>query len=189
MVLPKGTGIFGAATANIRENGKSEVITVDKFDRLNILSEDGKIQWNSVDRFGGTDNFYETKKKKHDDYRDDSPWRVYIPVRVLIKDLNGDGFPQIIVNKNDPTTRLFEKAKTYEKGEIYCLIWDEGDLVTSWKTRSFKGYIADFQVKDVDNDGNEELVFAVVGKDDTGEGISGLLSDKKISNVYFFKLF
>ena len=189
MVLPKGTGIFGAATANIRGNGKSEIITLDKFDRLNILSEDGKIQWNSPDRFGGTDNFYETKKKKHDDFRDDSPWRVYIPGRVLIKDLEGDGIPQIIVSRNEPTTRLFEKAKSYEKGEIHCLIWDQSELATSWKTRSFKGYIPDFQVKDVDNDGNEELVFAVVGPKDTGEGISGLLSDKKISNIYFFKLF
>ena len=189
MPFPKGTGIFGVATADIRGKGKSEVITVDKFDRLSILSEDGKIQWTSTDRFGGTDNYYDTKKKKHDDFRNDSPWRVFIPGRVLIKDLNGDGFPQIIVNKNDPTTRLFERAKTYGKGEIYCLTWDEGDLVTRWKTRPVKSYIADYQVKDVDNDGNEELVVAVVGSDDTGEGISGLLSDKKISNIYFFKLF
>ena len=189
MPFPKGTGILGVATADIRGKGKSEFITFDKSDRLSILSEDGKRQWTSIDRFGGTDNYYETKKKKHDDFRDDSPWRVYIPGRVLIKDLNGDGFPQIIVNKNDPTTWLFERARTYEKGEIYCLTWDESELATSWKTRAFKGYIADYQVKDVDNDGNEELVVAVVGSDDTREGISGLLSNKKISNIYFFKLF
>ncbi|MCJ7782606.1 MAG: FG-GAP-like repeat-containing protein, partial [Desulfobacterales bacterium] len=189
MVLPKGTGIFGAATANIRGNGKSEVLSFDKSDRLNILSEDGKIQWNSTERFGGTDNFYETKKQWYYDYRERYPWRVYIPGRVVIKDLEGDGIPQIIVNRNEPTTRILERARSYEKGEIYCLIWDESELATSWKTRSFKGYIPDFQVKDVDNDGNEELVFAVVGPDDTGEGISGALSDKKISNIYFFKLF
>ena len=174
---------------NIRGNGKSEIITLDRFDRLNILSEDGKTQWNSSDRFGGTNNFYETKKKWREDYRDDSPWRVYIPGRILIKDLEGDGIPQVIVNKNEPTTRLFEKARSYESGEIQCLVWDQPNLETSWKTRSFKGYIPDFQVKDVNNDGNEELVFAVVGPDETGEGISGVLSDKKISNIYFFKLF
>jgi hypothetical protein len=52
-----------------------------------------------------------------------------------------------------------------------------------------KGYIADYQVKDVENDGNEELVVAVVSRDDPGEGITGLVSRKTISNIYFFKLF
>ncbi len=189
MPFPKGTGIFGVATADIRENGKPEIIALDKFDRLSILSEDGKVQWTSADRFGGTTNYYDTKKKKHDDYRDDSPWRVYLPGRILVKDLNGDGIPQIIIYKNEPVTRLFEKARTYEKGEIYCLIWDEGDLVTSWKTRPVKTYIADYQVKDADNDGNDEVVLAVVTSEDSGEGISGLLSSKKVSHIYFFKLY
>lgn len=189
MDLPKGTNIFGAAMANIRGNGKPEIITIDKFERLNILSETGKTEWKSADRFGGTNNFYDTKKKKHDDFRDQSPWRVFIPGRILIKDLEGDGIPQVIVNKNEPVTRLSQRARTYETGEINCLIWDQSELATAWKTRSFKGYIPDFQVKDVDNDGNEELVFAVVGPDETEEGITGLLSDKKISSIYFFKLF
>jgi TolB-like protein len=188
MPFPKGTGIFGVAAADIRGNGKTEFITVDKFDRLSILSEDGKIQWKSFDRFGGTDNYYDTKKKQYYDYRESWPWRVYIPGRVLVKNLEGDGIPQIIVNKNEPTNRLFGRAKSYENGEIYCLTWDDGDLVTSWKTRPIRSYIADYQVKDVDNDGNEELVIAVVGTEDTGEGISGALSNKKISNIYFFKL-
>jgi TolB-like protein len=189
MPFPKGTGIFGVALADIRGTGKPDIIALDKFDRLDILSEDGKFRWRSTDHFGGTDTFYDTKKKKHDDYRDDSPWRVYIPGRILVKDLNGDGIPQIIVKKNELTTRLLERARSFEKGEIHCLIWDESDLATDWRTRALKDYIADYQVKDVDNDGNEELVVAVVGSEDTGEGISGLLSNKKISNIYFFKLF
>jgi hypothetical protein len=189
MPLLKGTGIFGVTTADFRVQGKPEIITFDKFDRLNILSEDGKLQWRSTDRFGGTGNYYDTKKKRRDDFRDESPWRVYIPGRVLIKDLSGEGIPQIIINKNEPTSRLFERVRTYEKGEIHCLIWDENDLVTLWKTRPMKGYIADYQVKDVENDGNEELVVAVVSRDDPGEGITGLVSRKTISNIYFFKLF
>jgi len=189
MPFPKEIGIYGVATADIRGKGKPEIIALDKYDRLNIFSEDGKIEWKSPGRFGGTGNYYDTKKKRKEDFRDDSASRVYIPGRVLVKDLNGDGIPQIIVNKNEPTTRLFERGKGYETGEIYCLTWDEGDLVTSWKTRPIKSYIADYQVKDVDNDGNEELVVAVVGSAPAGEGISGLLSDKKVSNIYFFKLF
>jgi TolB-like protein len=189
MPFPKETLIFGVAMADIRGEGKPEIITLDKFDRLNVLSEDGKTKWKSNDHFGGTDTFYDTKKKWREDYRDASPWRVYIPGRVLVKDLYGDGIPQIIVNKNELTTRLFEKARSFESGEIHSLIWNESDLVTDWKTRAFRDYVADFQVKDVDNDGNEELVFAVIGSEETGEGISGLVSRKTVSNIFFFKLF
>jgi hypothetical protein len=188
MPFPKETNIFGVAMADLRGEGKPEFITIDPFDRLNILSEDGKIKWKSDGRFGGTDTFYDTKRKKRDDYRDDSPWRVYINTRVLVKDLNGEGIPQVIVIKNELVTRLFEKARSFETGEIYSLVWDESGLVADWKTRPLKDYIADFQVKDVDNDGNEDLVVAVVGSEATGEGISGLLK-KTISNIFFFKLF
>ena len=190
MPVPKETNIFSLAIGDIRGKGKPEIITLDMYDRLNILSEDGKTQWRSSDRFGGTNNSYDTRRKKRDYYLDDSPWRVSIPGRVLLKDLNGDGTPQVIINKNEFTSgRMIERVKIYEKGEVDCLTWEENELTTTWKTRQINGYIADFQVRDVDNDGNEELVVAVVGPALTGEGISGAFSRKSTSNILFFKLF
>jgi hypothetical protein len=42
----------------------------------------------------------------------------------------------------------------------------------------------------VANDGNEELVVAVVAPPDTeGEGITTFFSKKSRSNIYFFKLY
>jgi TolB-like protein len=191
MPFPKGTIIFGLTMADIRGKGKPEIITLDQFDRLDILSENGKIQWTSSDLFGGTNNYYDTLKKRDENlYRSPPPWRVYIPGRILVKDLNGDGIPQLIVNKNDfGGGRIIERMKVYEKGEIRCLSWDENELTTNWKTREIKGYIADYQVKDVDNDGDEELVVASVGSAFAGEGISGAFSRKSTSNIFFFKLF
>jgi hypothetical protein len=191
MAFPKGTNIFGLAMADIRDKGKPEIINLDKFDRLNILSEDGKTQWRSGDLFGGTNNFYDTIKKMDEHYRGTPrPYRVYIPGRILVKDLNGDGIPQVIVNKNEfASGRIIERAKIYEKGEIRCLTWDENELTTNWKTREIKGYITDYQIKDVDNDGSEELVVSVVGSSIAGEGISGAFSWKSTSNILFFKLF
>ena len=78
--------------------------------------------------------------------------------------------------------------RIYEKGEIYDLMWEEDGLTTNWKTREIKGYIADYQVKDVDNDGHEELVVGVVALP-SGEGVQGFLSRKESSNILFFKLF
>jgi hypothetical protein len=189
MPFPRETNIFAVAMADVRGEGKPEIVALDRFDRLNILSEDGRVRWVSSDHFGGTDIFYDTKLKKRDDRRDPTPWRVYIPGRVLVKDLYGDGIPQIIVNKNELVTRFIERSRMFETGEIHCLVWDESGLETDWKTRALRNYISDFQIKDADNDGNEELVVAVVGKEETGEGISGLFSKKTVSNIFFFKLF
>jgi hypothetical protein len=192
MNFPNETTIFGLTMADIRGKGKPEIIFLDKFDRLNIFSEDGKRQWKSRDRFGGTNNFYDTRRKYDTGFKpqDAPPWRVFIPGRILIRDLTGDGIPQIIVNKNEFISgSLSERVKVYEKGEINGLIWEEDTLMPSWKTREIKGYIADYQVRDVDNDGNDELVVAVVTPFESEEGVSGLLSHKSRSNIYFFKLY
>ncbi|PIX31440.1 hypothetical protein COZ60_04560, partial [Candidatus Bathyarchaeota archaeon CG_4_8_14_3_um_filter_42_8] len=188
MPFPKETKIFGLTLADIRGKGKPEIISFDSFERVNILSEDGKILYRTRDRFGGTANYYDTLKKKEEPFRPQEapPWRVYIPGRILIKDLEGDGIPKMIVNKNEFTTgRLFDRVRSFEKGEIQNLIWEEGALETNWKTREIKGYISDFQVKDADNDGEEELVVAVVPPAEE----TGILSREKRSNILFFKLF
>ena len=70
---------------------------------------------------------------------------------------------------------------------IYNLIWDDTTLTPNWKTREINGYISDFQVKDVDNDGEEELVIAVVLPPE--EGAEGIFSKKSRSNIHFFKIF
>lgn len=182
--FPKETKIFGLTVADIRNQGTTDVVILEDSERLTILSKDGKFSWTSKARYGGTNNSYDTPKKKDPAFRPQEapPWRVYIPGRIIIKDLDGDGIKEIIVNKNERSTRFLERMRSYETGEVYSLIWQEGSLDTHWKTRQINGYIADFQLKDVDNDGNEELVMAVVNL--------GSITDRKgASNILFFKLF
>ena len=189
MPFPKETRIFGLTLADIRGIGKPEIILFDEMERLNLLSEDGKTVWRGS-RFGGTNNFYDTKKKTVPGFRQDEyqPWRVYLPGRILIKDLDGDGLPEVIVNKNDYGSGMtFERVRIFEKAEIYDLIWEEDYLATNWKTREIKGYIADYQIKDVDNDGQDELVVAAIAPPETGA--AEFFSKNSKSNIYFFKLF
>ena len=183
--------VFGFTLGDVRGNGKNEIITFDSTNRLTIVSEDGKTQWKSRQTFGGTNNFYETKKKTDLNYRPGTipSWRVFIPGRILVRDLSGDGIPQVIINKNEFTSKLFDRVRSFEKGEIYDLIWEDGALTTNWKTREIEGYIADYQVKDADNDGNDELVLAVITPTYGEDGIAGLVTRKLKSNIYFFKLF
>ena len=191
MPFPKDTNIFGLALANIRDKDKSDFIVLDDLERLRIVDQaNGKHLWSSGDNFGGTTNFYDTWKKKDLAFRFGTApaWRVYIPGRIVTKDLDGDGFYEVIINQNSSSgTRLFDRVRKFDKGAIYNLVWDDTTLTPNWKTREINGYISDFQVKDVDNDGEEELVIAVVLPPE--EGAEGIFSKKSRSNIYFFKIF
>jgi TolB-like protein len=184
MDFPRETKIFGLTVADLRSQGAFDNVILEDSERLNIISADGKFSWGSRVLYGGTNNFYETKKKKDLSfgYKDAIDWRVYIPGRIIAKDLDGDGLKEVIINKNYRSSRLFDKVRNFEMGEIYSLVWQDGYLDTQWKTREINGYISDFQLRDVDNDGDEELVVAVVDL--------GSIMDKKVtSNILFFKLF
>jgi TolB-like protein len=187
MPFPKETKIFGVTVADIRGNGKPEILLLDgEPSPLRIVSQDGKELGKSSGSYGGSLTYYDTFKKKVDGYRpqDSPPWRVYIPPRILVKDLNRDGFNEVIINKNN-LSGFFERARGIESGEIDCLIWEQDNFVPQWKTREIKGYISDYQLKDVDNDGEEELVAAV----NATHTESSLVNPKASSNILFFKLF
>ena len=183
MDFPREAKVFGLTVTDLRSQGAFDNVILEDSERLNIVSADGKFSWRSRVLYGGTNNFYETKKKRDPDYgKEVGPdWRVYIPGRIIAKDLDGDGLKEVIINKNHRSSRLTERVRNYEMGEIYGLVWQDGYLDTHWKTREINGYISDFQVKDVDNDGDEELVVAVVN--------FGSITEKVTSNILFFKLF
>ena len=189
MPFPRETNLFSVAMGDIRGTGKPDLVFLDRADRLRIYSEDGKEVWKGRDRFGGTNNYYETSKKKLDGFRpQESPfWREYIPARILVKDLNGDGIPQVIINRNESATgSFFDRVRSFEKGEIHDLFWEESGLTTGWKTKEITGYVIDYQVKEVGSAGQEELVVAVILPSEGG--ISGALAKKTESSILFFKL-
>jgi hypothetical protein len=184
MDFPKETSIFGLAYTNLRDKDKLDAVVLDELDRLKIFSPDGKKVWSSRDNFGGTNNFYDTYKKRDPGFMGAAPtWRVFIRGRIIAKDLYGDGSYEVIINKNHRLGMgLLDRARSFDKGEIYGLVWDGDTLITNWKTREISGYITDFQVKDADNDGEEELVVTVINE-------GSILGPKTTSNILFFKLF
>ena len=185
MPFPKETNIFGLTIADFRVQGATDIITISDRGHLIVESIDGKFSWRSRERFGGTNNYYDTKKKKDPVYRPgESPdWRVYIPGRIIVKDLDGDGSNELIINKNySSSSGLLDRVRAFDSGEIVNLIWDDGSLKVNWKTRELNGNITDYQIKDADNDGNEDLVVTVVD-------MEGVTDKKGTSNILFFKLF
>jgi hypothetical protein len=59
------------------------------------------------------------------------------------------------------------RFKQYNSGHFEGLVWDNVGLRKQWRTRKFSGYISDYDVGDLDNNGRVDLVFAVTRRTDT----------------------
>jgi TolB-like protein len=177
--LPRDIELFGLAIADITGDGKAEIIKFAYDDRLKVISADGgDLLYKTSDKFGGSNNFLDLKRPEEITEK-----RVYFRGRIVTLDLDGDGRVEVIVKKNHfAMGRFFERVRLFDKGEIYDLVWDSLMLAETWRTKEIPGYIADYQVKDFDNDGEVELVVAVVSKFEA-------MDRSKKSTILFFELY
>jgi TolB-like protein len=164
--LPKGTWLLGLAIADVTGDGKDEIIRFDGSDHLRLLSMNGKdLLYKTPASYGGSNNFFDRESVPEGPPRDRIATRVYLPGRIVLLDLDGDGRVEVIVNKNHfATGRFLERVRFFDRGEVYNLVWDGLMLAENWRTKEIPGYIADYQVKDFDNDGQRELVVAMVSQ-------------------------
>jgi len=166
--LPEGTGIFGITLpADITGEGISTIARVAVDNHLQIRDMSGAVRWTNKDYWGGTINYFSTTEKEEKKPGgadvDVVSGDVYVAGRVLVTDLNHDNILEVLVPKNiSKTMNLLPKFRLYETSEIYNLQWDGLNLSENWRSRLIEGYVADFQLKDVDSDGIDELVVAVL---------------------------
>jgi hypothetical protein len=57
---------------------------------------------------------------------------------------------------------MLAKMKLFTSSEIYDLEWDGIGMAENWKTKKINGYITDYVIKDIDNDGKPQIVLALV---------------------------
>jgi len=78
-----------------------------------------------------------------------------------LRDITGDKKPDLVVPVN---LRRVDLISNFGLGdaEIVALAWDGSALTEQWRSRKVGGVIVDYQFVDLDGDGAEELVAAVV---------------------------
>ncbi len=114
--------------------------------------------YKSDDAYGGSN----TAIVNDDLSPDDENRTTFINSRILTTDVK-DGKKEIIIVKNlSSVGRILKNVKVFTSSEIYDLEWDGLGLVENWRTRKISGYVADYQLKDIDNDGQKEIVLALV---------------------------
>ncbi|MFH1675074.1 MAG: FG-GAP-like repeat-containing protein [Pseudomonadota bacterium] len=163
ITLPKRTNIFGFAFGDVMNNGRQMVIVFDSEDHIRIFDPSGEEEFSTDERYGGSMNYVEYWSKN-----EDTPERLYLPQRISVRDLDGDGRPEVVTASNEGALgRLFKKFRRFEGGRMVSLSWKSLGLMPDRETRKISGHISDFAVGDFDNDGSDELVAVHVAKQGT----------------------
>jgi hypothetical protein len=188
MQIPVGLSVYGVTIDSITKSGGEQIIAFDENNYMNIFEPTDKdlIQlysltgsperiWRSDDKYGGSNTAVENADLPQDA---DNKY-TYLNPRIITVGPNKDGRKEIIVVKNISSVGgILKNVRLYTSSEVYNLSWDGLGLVENWKSRKINGYVADYQFKDIDNDGQNEVVIALV----LSTGVS--VSDKSAIVVY-----
>jgi TolB-like protein len=189
MKIPQGLSVYGLTLDKLGSSGDERIVALDDYDYICIYEKTDKplsevaviggsdeFIWKSEGVFGGSNTVIESIKGSNADT--DDPYH-YINLRILTYDTNKDGKREIIIVKNlSSANRLFQRVKLFTSAEVYDLEWDGMGIVENWRTKKISGYVADYQFKDIDNDGNNEVVLALV------LSVGGTIRDRSVIVAY-----
>ena len=191
MKIPLGLSVYGLNIDNFGTGGSGEkIIALDELDYLCIFEKTTKpltriftfgfsnddLIWRSDDYFGGSNNYFENIDKTRPDENEKS---AFVNLRINTFDTNNDGKKEVIMVKNlSSVGRVFKHLKLFTSSEIYNMEWDGMGMAENWRTKKINGYVADYCIKDIDNDGKPEIVLALV------QSVGASLRDKSAIVVY-----
>jgi len=138
-------------------DGKTDYLFIDSDFALKVMNEKGKVVWRSRDDYG-SDNVFRVKPlivgpgMRFEDADD----LAFVNVRVLRR---GDNL--LLIRNISATGQFLKRTKVYTKGEVQLLTWTGAVFMASWKSQEIPGYVADFNLQDVDGEKGNELVVAV----------------------------
>lgn len=158
--LPKQCNVFNFAVADVNNDNNDEYMFVDQESRLSVIAANGSLLWKGRQRFAATTNGFAGEVT---DLSFNQVDYFFIPSPILVMDVNNDGIPEVVVNRNpDYSTLLPAGLKYYGSGEIVSFSWDQLGMVENWKTRELGGMVTSIRVGDVDDDGTLELIASMV---------------------------
>jgi TolB-like protein len=159
---PRNTNLIGLTVGDILNNGQEVAVAYKENDRFRIIDSSGKTLWDNNERFGGSMLYASVPWE----YRGQVQNKWYYPLRLVVWHNKARNESEVIaVQNHDAARSALEEIRYFNKTQIAGFSWDGVGLGPAWKTRKLSGYIQDFTVGDFDNDGEDELIAALVLKE------------------------
>ena len=153
--LPKIFSIYGFIP--FIHDGKTDYLFIDSDFALKIMNEKGKVVWKGRDDYGSNNAILVKPLVVGPGLKfEDADELAFVNVRVLRR-----GNDILIIRNISATGQFLKRTKPYTKGEVQVLTWTGAMFMPAWKSQEIPGYLADFQLQDVDGEKGKELVVAV----------------------------
>lgn len=160
LLLPEGTNVFDFVQADLDGDGQIETMVIDGKQKLLVYDSAFNLTWVSSANYGGSKTYFGPSRGQTDQQEiaglsvaeQDNRRLVFIPGRLDVKDITGDGLPEVvIVTNNVGVDQYFENVRSYDGGAISCLGWYGHGLAELWQTSHIEGYVADYFFDDTGN--------------------------------------
>lgn len=183
--LPEGVNLFDFIYADLDGDGAQETVAIDKKEKMKVYNQANELLWVSKKTFGGSQIYIGPKRGEAVKDRDRKNFTLdedalremnFVPGRMIATDVDSDGRQEIVINENTLSTlSIFDKMRIYNDGVIVGLAWDGTVLNESWRTGTFRGYVAGFGFSTLkQNDGTGQIVKGGENKKSVGLSVGHL---------------
>jgi hypothetical protein len=159
VAVSTAVNVLGLTIGQIVKGQRETIAAYDPSDRIRVFDEAGKEESKSFERYGGST--LHTLGNIDDQGQTERP--IYLPMRLIALKPDKDGKSQVLAVRNfDIADRKAEVFRVFNETQIIGFGWDGLGLQPEWRTRKMTGCIRDFALGDFDNDGELEMVCALV---------------------------
>lgn len=150
--FPRGVNIFSLQPFS-GNNGQLLFADLSPTHRLAVYTRESQI-WKSEQKFGGTTNSFEVV--------DIPSAGSYSTVPVLIDPRLELGPDDVLLVPRNEGRNLNNHYANFGPSQLVAMRWEDNGLQEYWHTKVQEGGMIDFRLADADNDGENELVMAVI---------------------------
>jgi TolB-like protein len=161
--LPKGGNILSLTYGDAIKGSDRTILAYTRDFHLKMYDGGGNEIWSNEDYQGSRNQYIDLTDNDLTQASGEGK-RIFMPHRILVADLNGNGQREVIVPYNNEQLTSFSRTKVFKNGYVQGLEWNGLNLTPVWKTEPVAKYIADVNLGDVDNDGVQDVIYAVVNK-------------------------
>ena len=179
--VPRGTSVLSLAWGPVREQSEDEFLSINQHHRLVLINDAGSNEWESTEKYGKTSNYWFSGPPGADNsYREREYYNPRIKFYPVGEEQKKKAF---LITNNELGGGAIGRIKRFKEGRVEIMSWNGISLVPVFQTVPLQGWVSDFDIADIDNDGIKELVISVVTRSKVA-----ILSKDKASNIISYEL-
>ncbi|XOF34582.1 MAG: FG-GAP repeat domain-containing protein [Candidatus Electrothrix sp. YB6] len=149
LAVPPGLMLYDFIRVDLNQDGTMEFVAVTRQNRLAVFDSNGAKIWESGDIYGAGRAILGSLGSTADGDRNPSnnPEARHLHTRLLTRDLDQDGKPEIIIGRNRlVTVKFLKRFSSFEGSSVCALRWNGSEMNTLWETPDVPSYTVDYQV-------------------------------------------